>query len=608
MLEEEMRAHDLPIDVPLKSESWPDAHLRVRLPKHKRLNIKDLRSRHRGRYVAIHGQIARVTQQTERITHAHWECANYNCPEEYYIPQPRGRLKEPQYCSGSCSGKPTFELNERKSDTVDMRKLKLKQPPENASGNGDALTVYLEDDLAFLGGDKTLPDMSGERATIHGVLRRDDTDIHGRNGKPIFDSYLNGHHIEFERSVAENVETSEHADEIQTLAEREDTLEYAIANFAPGVQGGQRIQQIKRGIVLYLFGGYRKESDGKALRGDIHILMIGDPATGKTSLLNWVEEVSPRSERLSGSASTGVGLTAAAKQDEFAGGDWVLEPGLLPRASGGHAIIDEIDDLDGNENLNEALETQRVHVSKAGMNATLKTEVGLIAAGNPEEGRFDYDEFIQQIDVDPALFTRFDIVHTLIDEQDEDIDSAVAEAALDDWKHATDNGSKGDISTDVWRAWIATAKELQPEMTEAGINQIREFYTDERGNADDDSTAITARALHSVARLAEAHARLNLRETVTTQDATVAINVKRAVMGDVYRQGADIDVDHVTGVKTQKQRREGIIRTLRSDGELAFDELQDTLNLSENVLENDLNKLKRKGVITEPRTGTYRAV
>lgn len=594
----------------LDTEEWPNAHVRIVLPQDKRMGLKDIRSRHKNTYVAIHGQIERVTQQTERVKKACFVCNK--CNNEYEIIQPRDELQEPHSCTSSCSGKPNFHLDEEGSEMVDLRKLKLKQPPEESSGDGKKLTVYLEDDLAFVDGERTLPGMAGERATIHGILKRDKSKTKGRNTKPEFGSYLEGHAIEFANSVAQDIDTTKHLGRINEIANREDTLEYAIENFAPDIEGGDRIYHIKRASTLFLFGGYRKEKqNGSSERGDIHMLLVGDPATGKTSILDFIETVSPRCERLSGTDSTGVGLTAAAKQDEFADGDWVLKPGLLPRASGGHAIVDEIDKMDGSDNLHEALESQRIHVAKAGMKATLKTEVGLIAAGNPKDGEFtDWDQFIEQVDVDPALFSRFDVIHSLRDTPDAQEDEQIGEAVLDSWQQASDESEdENEIEPDVWRAWIAHAKDLKPELSDEAKGKILQFYREERDKGED-SVAITPRALPALARLAEAHARMKLRETVTVKDANVAIAVKKAMMGDIYlNEDLEADARRVTGI-TQQSRTERIIAYVRENEPVSLDEIQENVKGSNSKIEHDVNKLSNQNPakLYEPENGKFRTV
>ncbi|UBF23417.1 MCM helicase [Haloarcula tailed virus 3] len=622
ILHEALYNTDLPIDIGLQSDTHSNAHIRVRLPENEQLQIGDLRQQHKGQYIAIRGQIERVSEQTEYMKTAHFACTK--CGSGYDEPQPRDEIIEPDTCTNTgCSGKPSWQLVPEKSEMVDLRVMKIKQPPEEASGNGKSLTVYLEDDLAFSESDRSLAGMAGERVVVHGILKRDMSNTRGRNTKPMFSSYVNAHVLEFENTVGQDIDMSEYKDEIESHADVEDTLERLIKSFAPNVAGGQRIRHIKRAALLYLFGGYRKANmDGSTYRGDIHFLMVGDPATGKSSILNFIERVSPRIERLSGTDSTGVGLTASAEQTE--GGQWVLKPGMLPRASGGHAIVDELDKMEnGADNLHEALESQRIHTAKAGMKATLKTETGLIAAANPSSGRFgDYSNIIEEIDVDPALFSRFDIIHTLRDKPDAEKDRAVAEATLDGWQSAGESDKDVidvPVQPDTIRAWVAHAKSLEPRLSDEAKEVFIEFYEHERTKdwGDNGTVPITARELPGGARLAEAHARMNLRDEVTEDDARIAVDVIRGMMGDIYETDGSMNADYrngeaITNAKpeSQEDRIENVqeaIRQLEGDNPATIDEIKDRLTgIKDKKIEYEIQKLKQQGEIYEPRTDKFR--
>jgi len=433
----------------------------------------------------------------------------------------------------------------------------------------------------------------------------------------MFDAYMDGHALEFENGIGRDIDLSEHEEDIRAVAESDDALAQLVESFAPNVAGGQRMDQIKRAGVLYLFGGYRKTmDDGTTYRGDPHLLLVGDPATGKSSILNYIERVSPRVERLSGTDSTGVGLTASAEQQE--GGEWILKPGMLPRASGGHAIVDELDKMDGAEdNLHEALEEQRVHVSKAGMKATLKTETGLIAAANPENSRFStYDNVLEEIDVEPALFSRFDIIHTLRDQPDGEKDETIAEATLSGWQQASaaeHNDTETDINVPVtpetMQAYIAHAKTLKPTLSDAAKSKLVEFYTEQRKRPDEgDPVPLTARALPAGARLAEASARIRLSETATESDADVAIDAIKAMMGDVFLDDElNPDADFATQTNTEDeydQLKPDVVDTLNRDGPLLPDELARMLSVDEPRLRDALEHYKTRGDVIE-RQGRF---
>ena len=181
-------------------------------------------------------------------------------------------------------------------------------------------------------------------------------------------------------------------------------------SLAPTIKG---MEEEKQAIALQLFGGVEKhQSDGVRIRGDIHVLLIGDPGVAKSQLLRYVADVAPRGIYTSGKGTTAAGLTAAAVKDDFGGGRWVLEAGMLVLADGGIAVVDELDKMTPEDRsaMHEALEQQTVSIAKAGITATLNARCPVLAAANPKWGRFTRDHTIsEQIDLPPTLLSRFDV-------------------------------------------------------------------------------------------------------------------------------------------------------------------------------------------------------
>ena len=176
---------------------------------------------------------------------------------------------------------------------------------------------------------------------------------------------------------------------IKEISRREDLYDMMCGSIAPSIFGFPRI---KESLLLQLFGGVaRKNVDGKRNRGDIHILLMGDPGVAKSELLNYMSELSPRGRFTSGMSASAAGLTAAAVQDSTADGRWTLEAGALALADQGLAAIDEFDKMTQSDrsSMHEAMEQQRISVSKAGINATLSTRCSVLAAANPKDGRFN---------------------------------------------------------------------------------------------------------------------------------------------------------------------------------------------------------------------------
>lgn len=638
-LVEALQQYDNPVNCSFTADDYPDASVRINdLGEEQVFDIGELRSAHANRYLGVRGQIAKVTGSMSRLQEAVFECLRCGTINE--VPQPFSEFQEPHECR-ACERQGPFDINYRASEFVDHAVMKLQQPPEDAhGGQGEDITVYLEGDLIDEGGENGIVDRAGERVTVYGTLEYDESDLRGQNPRPVLGTYLDAEAIEFEESLLEDIDTSAHKEEFTELAARDDALELLANSVAPELYADDDLDDILLASVLYLFGGYRKSPpDGATYRGDIHMLLIGDPGTSKSTILSNIEELSPRSEFVSGTAVTGVGLTAAATRDDFAGESWSLEPGVLPRANGGHAIIDEIDKATGDaaEKMHDALEgDQQIRVSKAGMRARLATRTGLIASGNPVEGRFDrHMNLADQIDLDPALLSRFDLIFTIADTLDDDRDREVSGHILDAWQETGDaERARGDdaettdrpVSRACIRAWVAYARQhVHPRLPDgAAKERLQEFYLELRDLNDGDEDApipATPRALEAGLRLAEASARARLSDTIDLEDVERAKSVSKRAIGDSNFDSElgtfDVDRKETGRPKSQRDRMkrlESLFKTMEKETDdkkgVSLENFLDAAEaegIERSQAENDFKTWRRQGDVYEPAAnGHYR--
>ena len=320
-------------------------------------------------------------------------------------------------------------------------------------------------------------------------------------------------------------------------------------------------------MALQAFGGVRKIlPDGTRTRGDIHMLLVGDPGTAKSQLLIYMSKLVPGSLFTAGPSSTGVGLTAAAVKDEFSEG-WTLEAGTLVLADGSLACVDELDKMDerDREAMHQALEQQEISVAKAGINATLKARCSLLAAANPKLGRFD--EFIplyEQINLPPALFSRFDLIFPIIDKPKKDTDEKLAEHMLRLHQNPEKyENAKPFFFADFLRKYIAYARQnSKPVLTDDALTVIKEFFVDIREKSIKGEVPVTPRQLETLMRLSEASARIRLDKEITVEDAERAIAIfgeyARRVATDRETGGIDLDII-ATGHSHSQQGRMRII-------------------------------------------------
>jgi replicative DNA helicase Mcm len=310
--------------------------------------------------------------------------------------------------------------------------------------------------------------------------------------------------------------------------------------------------------------------DGTTVRGDIHILLIGDPGTAKSQILKYVAGVAPKSIYASGTSATGAGLTAAAVKDDFSGGQWSLEAGALVLADMGIACIDELDKMNDNDRnkLHTAMEQQEIPIAKAGINTSLPARTSMLAAANPKFGRFDLfadGGIAGQINLPPTLMSRFDLMFAITDVVNLRIDREKAHHVLKARQCPdTYEKIKPIFSGDFLRKYIAYTKQnVNPVLTNDAVNYLEDKYVESRdqGKAEGNIT-ITVRQLESLIRLATASARIRLSKTIDIQDAEKAVNIYKEY---IRRVGIDpetgkIDIDTIeTGVTHSQHERMNII-------------------------------------------------
>ena len=628
--EEALRLYDLPVDV-----SLGQAHVRVRgLPSS--TDIRDIRADNRGTLIAVQGIVRKATEVRPKVTNAAFECQR--CGTLTRIPQSDGDFQEPHECQG-CERQGPFRVNFDQSEFVDAQKLRVQESPEGLRGGEtpQAIDINIEDDIT---GEVT----AGDHVTVTGVLKLDQRG-NDREKSPMFDTYMTGLSVEIEDEQFEEMEISdEDKTEIVELSNDPEIYDTMVGAIAPSIYG---YEMEKLAMILQLFSGVTKHlPDGSRLRGDLHMLLIGDPGTGKSMLLQYIRQIAPRSVYTSGKGSSAAGLTAAAVRDDFGDGQqWTLEAGALVLADQGIAAVDELDKMSPEDRsaMHEALEQQSISVSKAGINATLKSRCSLLGAANPKYGRFDqYEPIGEQIDLEPALISRFDLIFTVTDQPDEEEDAKLAEHILQTnyagelnthrAETTASNYTEEEVETvteevaptiepDLLRKYIAYAKRnCFPTMTEEAKAEIQQFYVDLRaeGTGEDAPVPVTARKLEALVRLAEASARVRLSDTVEVEDAERATEIARSCLEDIGMdpETGEFDADMVeTGTSKSQRDRIKDLLSLIQDIEEEYDEgapvdviieRAEEAGMESSKAEHEIEQLKQKGEVYEPQTDHLR--
>ena len=568
------------------------------------IQLKDLLSKYIGTFVAADGIVRKTDEIRPRIETGVFECRG--CMRLHEVEQTSGNhIVEPSLCS-ECGGR-SFRLLQEESKYIDTQTARMQEPLENLSGGTEPkqMLMVLEDDLV----DELNP---GDKVRITGTLK---TFREERSGK--FKNYIYVNHIEPLEQEFEELQLSEEDEErIIELSQDPHIYDKIIKSTAPSIRG---YRDVKEAIALQLFGGAAKQlEDETKLRGDIHILIVGDPGIGKSQILKYVSRLAPRSIYTSGKGTSGAGLTAAAVRDELGG--WSLEAGALVLGDQGNVCVDELDKMRSEDRsaLHEALEQQTVSIAKAGIMATLNSRCSVLAAANPKFGRFDrFKVLADQIELPPPILSRFDLIWIVEDKPSRKGDSELAQHILN--IHQS-NAVDYEIEPDLLRKYIAYARiNVNPVLSDEANDVLKNFYVDTRNsssNTEENTVVpITARQLEAIIRLAEACAKVKLKEVVDKDDAKKAVRLQMASLKDagVDPETGEIEADIVGGgrPKSERDKMTVIVEEVKLleeeyNGQAPINALKSNMeekhNMSEDKLESLIRTLKQRGILYEPNS------
>ena len=310
--------------------------------------IREIRESDLNRFIAIDGIVRKATEVRPQIRDAVFSCAACRAEVHELQDETSPIFREPIECytaQGGCgkpAGRTRFRLLPEKSLYIDSQRIEIQENPESLRGGAhpQGLSILLTEDLTG----RVIP---GNRVVAVGTLKSLQRATASRTGvirSTTFDLILLGNSLESQqREYAEIEVTDEELQDILRWQGDPTVIDRIVLSLAPTIKG---MEEEKEAIALQLFGGVEKrQPDGIRIRGDISVLLVGDPGTAKSQLLRYVADVAPRGIYTSGKGATAAGLTAAAVKDDFGGGRWVLEAGMMVLADGGMAVIDELDKM-----------------------------------------------------------------------------------------------------------------------------------------------------------------------------------------------------------------------------------------------------------------------
>ncbi len=572
--------------------------------------IRSLGSEHIGRMVMLEGIITRATIVRPLVTRAAFRCKR--CQQMHYVDQTGPFLTAPIKCSNpNCGRTGPFEFVQEESEFIDSQEIRIQEYPEDLPPGQTPRSL----DIRIIGKDMVDVARPGDRVRIVGIVRAEPSSVPRAGKLRAFNLYVEANFIDSAGREAERLQiTPEEEEEIIKLSKDPWIHRKIINSIAPSIYG---YEHIKEAIMYLLFGGVPKTLPDITIRGELNVLLIGDPGTAKSQLLRYVQRVAPRGLYTSGRGTTAAGLTAAVLPTKT--GVMSLEAGALVLADKGIACIDEIDKMRPEDRvaIHEAMEQHTVSVAKGGIVATLNARTAILAAANPALGRYDpYRTVTENISLPVTILSRFDLIFVLRDIPEKERDAKMTE-------HILSLHMKGappvepPIPPDLLRKYINYARGITPTLTPEALERLKDFYLAMRSASETEGSpiAITARQLESLVRIAEARARAALRREILPEDAEAAISIMRRSLEevgiDVSSQKFDIDIIMTGKPKSLRDKLQAVLGLLLSmekeTGLVKRSELIERLEKEFDIpmgeAERLIGQLLREGTIYEPRRG-----
>ncbi|CAH0051543.1 unnamed protein product [Clonostachys solani] len=528
-----------------------EIHVRIfDLPVH--YTLRQLRQSHLNCLVRVSGVVTRRSGVFPQLKYVKFDCGKCGITLGPFQQESNVEVKI-TYCQ-SCQSRGPFTLNSEKTVYRNYQKLTLQESP----GTVPAGRLPRHRDVILLWDliDKAKP---GEEIEVTGIYRNNyDAQLNNRNGFPVFATILEANNVvKSHDQLAGFRLTEEDEHEIRKLSRDPNVIEKVINSMAPSIYGHT---DIKTAVALSLFGGVAKTTRGSHhVRGDINVLLLGDPGTAKSQVLKYVEKTAHRAVFATGQGASAVGLTASVRRDPLTS-EWTLEGGALVLADQGTCLIDEFDKMNDQDrtSIHEAMEQQTISISKAGIVTTLQARCGIIAAANPIGGRYNSTApFSANVELTEPILSRFDILCVVRDTVEPSEDERLArfivgshsrshpesqskmtqdsmevehdseQAETQGTNGAASRNKEGEIPQQLLRKYILYARErCHPKLYHLDEDKIARLFSDmRRESLATGAYPITVRHLEAIIRISESFCKMRLSEYCSAQDIDRAIAV-----------------------------------------------------------------------------------
>jgi len=520
------------LDYPEKSLKWLEywfndmfkmiikPHI-VNLPKTSNISPADVRTENVGHFLAMDGIIQASTMVKSNLIRKIFKCPA--CSKKFIM---LPKTKELRFCS-DCGYKGTIRQSGEELENIQYIRFEECTDKIGLRSDPKSITILLKNELA--NPDNQHHFEASVPLVINGIAKCDKQDAKGDPNERPF--YVEGRSIKFNPALKAIKITDEDIRKIKEFARQPGYVQKIAEMSFCDIYG---MDMEKLGLLM---SAVSNNTAGLRIRDDIHVLLIGDPGTGKSTLLRQLSDV-VKSRWVSGKSTTGVGLIASVTKDELSGSP-MLQKGAMAISNNGIVICDELDKMATTETdmLHEPLENQSVVINKWNKHQSFETNTTFIASANPKYGRFEpSSDIVRQINLPKPLINRFDLIFAIIDDN-LDNDAKIVDAINRKIMTREDKKAK-----DFVRKYIAYAQRIKVQQNVKAGEIIKDYFCKKRKVC---STQITARQYEALVRLASAHAKLRLSPNIEEQDFIMSIKIMEYThqrLGLVNYEGiADID-------------------------------------------------------------------